>query len=151
MCFADSARRKLRYRLPGGSVRKRGRFDAVGGDTLRRSWGVLKPSGRLVTIVSDGETTGDERVKAAFFIVEPKREQLIEIGRLLDAGDLQVVVDSLVPFSGAPEAYAERVERKGRGELVVELRSSTHTGVVEALRRNEFLKTSPEGAGLANA
>jgi NADPH:quinone reductase-like Zn-dependent oxidoreductase len=34
-------------------------FDAVGGETLRRSWSVLRPKGRLVTIASD-ETAVDE-------------------------------------------------------------------------------------------
>src|SRR3954447_22235619 len=48
-------------------------FDAVGGDTLRRSWGVLKENGRLVTIAADSETAADERTKRAFFIVEPNR------------------------------------------------------------------------------
>ena len=96
-------------------------FDVVGGDTLRRSWSVLKPNGRLVTIASDNETTQDERTKAAFFIVEPDRKQLVEIGRLLDAGELRPVVDQVVPFSRASEAYTGKVERKGRGKLVVAL------------------------------
>jgi NADPH:quinone reductase-like Zn-dependent oxidoreductase len=34
-------------------------FDTVGGDTLERSWGVLGPRGRLVTIVSSAENTTD--------------------------------------------------------------------------------------------
>src|SRR5215510_10216202 len=46
-------------------------FDTVGGDTLQRSWGVLKPGGRMITIAADSETTTDNRVKQAFFIVEP--------------------------------------------------------------------------------
>lgn len=94
-------------------------FDTVGGDTLRRSWGVLKRNGRLVTVAADSEQTPDERTKKAFFIVEPNRRQLVEIGRLLDAGDLRPVVDSVVPFSKAPAAYTGAVEKRGRGKLVV--------------------------------
>lgn len=41
-------------------------FDTVGGDTLRRSWSVLKPNGRMVTIASDGPDSSGERVKKAF-------------------------------------------------------------------------------------
>ncbi len=96
-------------------------FDTVGGDTLRRSWGVLKQNGRLVTIAADSETTRDERTKEAFFIVEPDRPQLVEIGKLIDAGDLRPVVDSVLPCSRASEAYAGTVQRKGRGKLVVAL------------------------------
>ena len=50
-------------------------FDTVGGDTLQRSWGVLKPGGRMITIAADSETTTDNRVKQAFLIVEPNHEQ----------------------------------------------------------------------------
>jgi NADPH:quinone reductase-like Zn-dependent oxidoreductase len=94
-------------------------FDAVGGDTLQRSWGVLKPNGRLVTIAADNETTSDQRIKDAFFIVEPNRQQLVEIGRLLDAGELRTFVDTLVPFSQAADAYTGAVARSGRGKLAV--------------------------------
>jgi NADPH:quinone reductase-like Zn-dependent oxidoreductase len=41
-------------------------FDTVGGETLQRSWGVLKPGGRMITIAADSETTTDNRVKQAF-------------------------------------------------------------------------------------
>ena len=58
-------------------------FDTVGGETLDRSWGVLKPGGRLVTAADPGETT-DERSRAAYFIVEPNRRQLAEIARLIE-------------------------------------------------------------------
>jgi NADPH:quinone reductase-like Zn-dependent oxidoreductase len=94
-------------------------FDTVGGDTLDRSWGVLKPSGRMVTIASDAEGATDARVKEAFFIVEPNQKQLSEIGDLIDTGHIWTVVDSVVPLSRAWDAYAGRVDRRGRGKLVV--------------------------------
>jgi NADPH:quinone reductase-like Zn-dependent oxidoreductase len=59
-------------------------FDAVGGDTLKRSWNILNSSGRLVTIAAESEGTKDARTEAAFFIVEPNRSQLEEIAKLLD-------------------------------------------------------------------
>ena len=59
-------------------------FDAVGGETLERSWSLLKPSGRMVTIAADSEGSKDERIEKAFFIVEPNQQELTEISRLLD-------------------------------------------------------------------
>jgi NADPH:quinone reductase-like Zn-dependent oxidoreductase len=56
-------------------------FDAVGGATLQRSWPVAKSGGRVVTIAAESEGTDDERVKKAFFIVEPNQKQLCESGR----------------------------------------------------------------------
>jgi len=96
-------------------------FDAVGGDTLHRSWSVLKPGGRMVTIAADSEATSDERIRKAFFIVEPDGRRLAEIAHLLTAGGLRVFVDRVVPLSQAPQAYAGAVERTGRGKLVVEV------------------------------
>jgi NADPH:quinone reductase-like Zn-dependent oxidoreductase len=96
-------------------------FDTVGGDTLRRSWTVLKRGGRLVTIAASGEGTGDERVKNAFFIVEPNAAQLIEVGRMLDAGDLRTEVAARVPFGRASDAYSGAIERKAYGKMVVVL------------------------------
>jgi NADPH:quinone reductase-like Zn-dependent oxidoreductase len=94
-------------------------FDTVGGDTLDRSWSVLKPGGRVVTVVSTAADSADPRVKRAFFIVEPNQKQLFEIAALLDGGQLQPVVDTVVPLSQAPDLYAGRVPRHGRGKLVV--------------------------------
>jgi len=94
-------------------------FDTVGGESLARSWGVLKPGGRMVTIAAGSEGTTDGRVKEAFFIVEPNRKQLAEIAAMLEAGRLRAVVDTVVPLSRAPDAYAGKVERQGRGKMVV--------------------------------
>jgi NADPH:quinone reductase-like Zn-dependent oxidoreductase len=98
-------------------------FDTVGGETLRRSWSVLKPSGRMVAIAADSEQQTDERVKQAFFIVEPSRQQLREIGSLLVAGRIKPVIDAVVPFAETPAAYEGKTEKKqGRGKVVVEVR-----------------------------
>lgn len=95
-------------------------FDSVGGETLQRSWQVLKPTGRLVTIAADSERTQDERAKAAFFIVEMNQKQLTDLASLLDRGELKPVVDGIVPFTEASAAYFGRVERRnGRGRLVI--------------------------------
>ena len=68
-------------------------FDTVGGETLERSWGVLKPGGSLVTIATSGAGTQDPRVRKAFFIVQANRAQLDEIARLIDGGQLRPVVE----------------------------------------------------------
>ena len=95
-------------------------FDAVGGDTLERSWGVLKPSGRLVTIAADSEGTADQRVKDAFFIVEPNQKQLVEIAKQLDAGQVKAFVKDTVALNEASEAYRGAVTPKGgHGKIVI--------------------------------
>jgi len=94
-------------------------FDTVGGETLQRSWDVLKPGGRMVTIAGSGESP-DVRIREAFFIVEPNQKQLIEIGQLLEAGDLRPVVDAVAPLSQASAAFRGELKgRVGRGKVVI--------------------------------
>ena len=99
-------------------------FDAVGGDTLERSWGVLKPGGRMITIAADSEGTADQRVKDAFFIVEPNQKQLVEIAKQLDAGRLRAFVKTTVPLNEASAAYSGAVRDKTRyGKIVIAVTS----------------------------
>jgi NADPH:quinone reductase-like Zn-dependent oxidoreductase len=83
-------------------------FDTVGGETLERSWGVLKPGGRLVTVAASGESTTDERIRAAYFIVEPSRTQLAEIARLIDEGAVRPIVGAVFSLADARQAYEHK-------------------------------------------
>jgi NADPH:quinone reductase-like Zn-dependent oxidoreductase len=95
-------------------------FDGVGGETLARSWSMLKPGGRMVTIAASGESAGDQRTKDAFFIVEPNQRQLTEVARLLDAGTLKTYVGAVVPLAEASSAYSGAVsEKRENGKVVV--------------------------------
>jgi len=97
-------------------------FDAVGGSTLQRSWGVLGPGGRLVTIVSTVQSADDERTKQALFFVEPNRRQLCDIAAMLDAGQFRPVVGAVIPFAQAAMAFArEPVRNRRPGKTVVTL------------------------------
>ena len=100
-------------------------FDTVGGETLERSWSMLKPGGRMVTIASGAEASGDSRLKQAFFIVEPNQNELSDIGELLQSGRLRTFVDAVVPLAQAQAAYGGQVDRRqGRGKLVIAVAAS---------------------------
>jgi NADPH:quinone reductase-like Zn-dependent oxidoreductase len=99
-------------------------FDTVGGDTRTRSEAVMKSSGRLISIAADGEVTTDPKVRDAYFIVEPRREELIAVAALVDTGKLRTFVDVVVPFEEAQRAYTgELPERLGYGKVVVQVQS----------------------------
>src|SRR5215472_14264752 len=83
-------------------------FDTVGGDTLQRSWQVVKPGGVLVTIVSPPpsfENAKAHGIRPFWFAVEPNRDALIQIGTLIDAGHLRPIIDTVFPLSQARQAY----------------------------------------------
>jgi NADPH:quinone reductase-like Zn-dependent oxidoreductase len=95
-------------------------FDAVGGDTLERSWSALKPSGRMITIAAHIEHTTDQRAKDASLIVEPNQKQLVEIGNELDSGHLKPFVKTTVPLNEASAAYSGAVTHtSGYGKIVI--------------------------------
>jgi NADPH:quinone reductase-like Zn-dependent oxidoreductase len=94
-------------------------FDTVGGETLERSWAILKPGGRLTTIASTTESSTDPRVKQAFFIVEANQKQLFAIADLLEKGELQTVVAGVTPLSRAPEVYTGAMPGQRHGKVVI--------------------------------
>jgi NADPH:quinone reductase-like Zn-dependent oxidoreductase len=88
-------------------------FDCVGGETLRRSWQVLKPGGKLVSISHLTEHAANQRDRDTFFIVQAYSWQLKEMGRLFDTGKIRPIVAALFPLAQARQAY----ERAGKGHL----------------------------------
>jgi NADPH:quinone reductase-like Zn-dependent oxidoreductase len=96
-------------------------FDAVGGETLARSWGVLRSGGRLATIAAESESLEEPRVREAFFIVEPNQEQLAEVAALLNTDKLRAFVDAVFPLEQVREAY-DLAQRGGhRGKVAVRI------------------------------
>src|SRR5262249_13376336 len=94
-------------------------FDGVGGETLERSWPLLKPSGKLITIAAQNEKSSDQRVRDAFMLVEANGSQLADIGKLIDGGVLRAFVAESFPLSRAGEAY-RRAEKGGlRGKIAL--------------------------------
>jgi NADPH:quinone reductase-like Zn-dependent oxidoreductase len=116
-------------------------FDAVAGETLVRSWGVLKPDGRMITIAAGSEGATDQRVKDAFFIVEPNQKQLVEIAKQLDAGRLRAFVKTTVPLNEAPAAYSGRVTYKnGYGKIVIAVSTNGNPIIAPESRANRNLR-----------
>jgi NADPH:quinone reductase-like Zn-dependent oxidoreductase len=97
-------------------------FDGVGGETLERSWNLLKPGGRLVTIAAQSERIEEQRVKDAFFIVEPNGTQLAMIAGWLKNNKLRTWVGAVVPLAHAADAYRGLIRSDGgHGKIVVSL------------------------------
>ena len=58
---------------------------------------------------------------ATYFVVEPDREQLVELGNLATDGVLRPAIDSVFPLKDARAAF-DRVMAPGkRGKVVIEV------------------------------
>ena len=98
-------------------------IDTVGGDTLDRSWGVLRPGGVLVTIAGDAPEAIAAKygVRGVSMLVQPDRAQLVEIAGLIDAGRVRPVVDAVFPLPQAREAFERGLLGHTRGKLVLQV------------------------------
>jgi NADPH:quinone reductase-like Zn-dependent oxidoreductase len=98
-------------------------LDSIGGEVQERSWSVLRRGGTLIGIVSPvaGDKATSLGVRGEFFIVEPNRTQLIELGRLIDKGILRVVVGALLPLARAREAFEQGIAGHMRGKIVLQV------------------------------
>jgi NADPH:quinone reductase-like Zn-dependent oxidoreductase len=91
-------------------------FDTAGGDLLKRTPAMVRPGGRLVSIA---EQPAEGTVDSVYFVVEPNREQLIEVARLVDAGELRPAIDSVFPLAEAPAAFARSMASGKHGKVVL--------------------------------
>jgi NADPH:quinone reductase-like Zn-dependent oxidoreductase len=95
-------------------------FDTVGGELLRRSPATLRRGGRLVSVAEDPPQIPPEaEIDASYFVVEPNREQLVEIAGLVDDGVLRPAIDSVFPLSEARAAFARSLSAGKRGKVVL--------------------------------
>jgi NADPH:quinone reductase-like Zn-dependent oxidoreductase len=96
-------------------------LDTVGGDVFERSKLVLSPTGKLITIVEAVPLVEDASLPAReiFFIVEPNRTELIEIGRLIDAGQLKATIAEVFPLDEAKKAFERGLAGHVRGKIVL--------------------------------
>jgi NADPH:quinone reductase-like Zn-dependent oxidoreductase len=97
-------------------------IDPVGGDTMARSWQVLRPGGILVAIADEPDGHGGrDDVRSVYFVVEPDGAQLRELAGLVDRGQLNAAVSQVFPLSALPEAFAAQRARMAPGKVVIDV------------------------------
>jgi NADPH:quinone reductase-like Zn-dependent oxidoreductase len=87
-------------------------FDTAGGERLRSSPAVLRPGGTLVSIA-------EEPPQGVYFVVEPNREQLVALAKLVDSGDLRPAIDEVFPLADARAAFERTMGGGKRGKVVL--------------------------------
>jgi NADPH:quinone reductase-like Zn-dependent oxidoreductase len=95
-------------------------FDTVGGELLERSPALVRPGGRLVSVAEEPPSSA-EVIDSSYFVVEPNREQLVEIARLVDAGALRPAIDSVFSLADARAAFERSLAAGKRGKVVIRL------------------------------
>lgn len=96
-------------------------FDLVAGETQDRSWSVLKQGGILVSTLGEPpkEKAQSRQATGVGYMAHPDGEDLAEIGRLIDEGRVEPVVERTFRLDEAPEAERALEEDHVRGKIVL--------------------------------
>jgi NADPH:quinone reductase-like Zn-dependent oxidoreductase len=103
-------------------------LDLVGGETLTRSFQVLRAGGKLISAVSrpDQGRAKHHGIDAAFFLVEVTTERLRRIAEFIDLGELKTRVGAVFPLAHAREAHMMLESRRPlpRGKIILNVEAA---------------------------
>ncbi|KLE35385.1 alcohol dehydrogenase [Aurantiacibacter luteus] len=125
-----------------------GAFDLIGGDTLMRTFGVVKDGGKVVSIGGTPEPTtaekdlgGDWKLKALFWaaslkqraaarrhgvtyrylFMHPSGAELAELAALMESGKLDPQIDRTFSLADTKEAFAYLEKGHAKGKVVIKI------------------------------
>lgn len=99
-------------------------IDAVGGETLARSYPIVKKGGIIVALTSaiDKSQLQKYGIRGTSLEVQNNGDELAQIGKLIDEGKIKVVVSETFPLADANKAEAKADMGHTRGKIVLKVR-----------------------------
>jgi NADPH:quinone reductase-like Zn-dependent oxidoreductase len=99
-------------------------FDTVGGKTLQESLEILKPKGRIVSIIEqlDPELARAKNVQSGFVFVSPNGYELKQIASLIEQGKVCAPRIHEMPLSEASKAHEKSREGHTCGKIVLKIK-----------------------------
>jgi NADPH:quinone reductase-like Zn-dependent oxidoreductase len=97
-------------------------LDLVGGDTLERSWQVLRPGGLLISMVQppSQERADAHGVRQQFGVAaSPAGDVLVHLTELIEQGEIKPVVSTVLPLEEIRSAHKMIESRHTRGKIVL--------------------------------
>jgi NADPH:quinone reductase-like Zn-dependent oxidoreductase len=94
-------------------------LDTIGGDVLARSAAIVRPGGALVSVCAPPPTDRQD-IRALHFVREPSGAQLVELARLVDAGQLRPQVGAVYPLADAREAFMAKSTERIPGKVILQ-------------------------------
>ena len=96
-------------------------LDPVGGDSQRRSFGVLKKGGILVALTEEPrqDLALEAGVRATMIGVKPDGRRLADIGKIIDDGKLRPLIQVVLPLTQAKQALELSRSRHAAGKIVL--------------------------------
>jgi NADPH:quinone reductase-like Zn-dependent oxidoreductase len=98
-------------------------LDTMGGETQAQGFKTLRRGGALVSVVQAPSAEEAARLGVAghFWMMQPNAPELAEIGRLIDAGQVKVTLDSVFPLAETAKAHERSESGRARGKIVLQV------------------------------
>jgi len=95
----------------------------VGGETMKRTYGVMKKGGTIATLISRADPAELEKrgIRGAPVFSHPNAVELAEITKLIDAGKIKPIVSQVLPLTEAAKADEQAETHHTRGKIVVKI------------------------------
>jgi NADPH:quinone reductase-like Zn-dependent oxidoreductase len=98
-------------------------FDAVGRDTLARTYPIVKKGGIITTIVARPDPAQLEKygIRGTSIASHPDGNELGEITKLIEAGKIKPIVSQVMPLRDAVKASEQAETHHTRGKIVLQI------------------------------
>jgi len=98
-------------------------LDTVGGETLARTYAVVKKGGFIATIVARLDKTQLEKygLQGETIGVKPDSKELTQLAELIDAKKIKPLVSEVLPLSDARKAHEQAITGHTRGKIVLKV------------------------------
>jgi NADPH:quinone reductase-like Zn-dependent oxidoreductase len=95
----------------------------VGGETMRRTYGVMKKGGTIATLISRADPAELEKrgIRGAPVFSHPDATELAEITKLIDEGKIKPIVSQALRLADAAKADAQAATHHTRGKIVLKI------------------------------
>ena len=96
-------------------------IDTIGGETLARSFKVLKKGGKMVSIKSQDNDNLAQKYNVHFewFFMSPDGKMLSELAGLISQGAIKTVIDSVFRMDQAAEAFDRLATGRAKGKIII--------------------------------
>jgi len=98
-------------------------LDTVGGDTLARSYAIIKKGGMVTSLRGrpDQRELDKYEIRGAPIAVRPNANELTMIGQLIDEKKIRVIVSQVLPLADAAKAARQAETHHTRGKVVLKI------------------------------
>ncbi|HST30829.1 MAG TPA: zinc-binding dehydrogenase, partial [Chthoniobacterales bacterium] len=96
-------------------------IDGVGGETLKRSYPIVKKGGIIVVLSDNVDQAELDKygIRGTSMVVQNKGDELARIGKLIDDGKIKVIVSETLPLADASKAQTKADTGHARGKIVL--------------------------------